>query len=169
MILRCCLIAMLFIFLVALSCTPSQERETDAENQQTVEKKDPLEGKWRLVAVKQGEDADFVYTPDSINYFKLLVDDSFMWVRYVKGDSGIIGTAGGTYTVEGGKYTEDIHYFYPPGSSLLGASVPFKWEIKDGTWYHSGYINQREYDEEIGDYVVTGRYKLEEIWERVEE
>ena len=76
--------------------------------------------------------------------------------------------AGGSYDLEGESYTEHIEFLHPPGSGIQGSAIPFKCVVNGNEWHHSGYINEREYDNEIGDYVVVAERRLEEFWTRLE-
>ncbi|MDX1470670.1 MAG: hypothetical protein R3213_04170 [Flavobacteriaceae bacterium] len=52
-----------------------------------------------------------------------------------------MGTGGGTYTTEDGKYTENIEFF-SRDNSRVGASLEFDFELVDGDWHHSGFSSK---------------------------
>jgi hypothetical protein len=68
---------------------------------------------------------------------KILSGTRFQWIAYNTETGGFSGTGGGTYTTEGGKYTEDIEFF-SRDSSRVGASLSFDFELKESKWHHSG-------------------------------
>ncbi len=68
---------------------------------------------------------------------KILSGTRFQWIAYNVETKDFRGTGGGTYTTEGGKYTETIDFF-SRDVSRVGAVLPFNYELKDGAWHHSG-------------------------------
>ncbi len=154
MILSCC---------VVFSCATNSNNEV-ATNKNI----NPIKGKWKLQKRKFDPDTVFNITPDSIEYVKIITDRSFVWYFYEKEKGNIIATAGGSYELQGGSYMEHIEFYYPADQNMAGSDIPFKCEINGDEWLHYGFINDREYDEEIGDYVVTRERRLEEVWKRVE-
>ena len=128
----------------------------------------PLIGKWELQLRQFDPDTTFIVTPDSIGYVKIINEKSFVWYSYDKTTRNLIMLGGGTYELEGESYYEHIEYYHPPGTYMEGSDIPFKCVVDGDEWHHSGYIHDREFDEEIGDYVVLRERRLEEIWKRVE-
>lgn len=74
---------------------------------------------------------------------KILSGTRFQWIAYNTATKQFMGTGGGTYTTEGGKYTENIEFF-SRDSSRVGASLEFKYELKEGKWHHSGNNSRGE-------------------------
>lgn len=146
------------------SCAPSEGGSMSAERAT----RNPLIGKWELQKRKYSPDTTFVPTPDSLGYVKIITEKSFVWYQYNKNTRNLIMLGGGTYELEGESYYEHIDYYHPPGTYMEGSDIPFKCAVTGNEWHHSGYISEREYDEEIGDYVVLQERRLEEIWQRVE-
>lgn len=155
-------IACLLIMFMAM---PSMAQKEVVEGQDLTA--DDLKGTWKLVKGRYGQDTVFSYTADSVIYHKMITDTYFTWVQYFNGASGIEGMGGGTFEVVDGKYIENIDYFYPPGSSLLGTSIPFNCRIEGDKWYHEGYLKQSEIDPQTGEFIVV-TVKLEEVWEKIE-
>lgn len=124
-----------------------------------------LQGTWQLSLEKIGENGDLVVPVSGNTKKKLITGKHFTWFEYDR-DGKLVGLGGGTYTIKGNTYVETIEYYYPKGSSLLGASIPFDCHIQDGKWHHSGFIQYREIDGETGEYKVTNTEKLSEIWVR---
>ena len=48
-----------------------------------------------------------------------------------------MGTGGGTYTTDEGKYIENIEFF-SRDQTRVGAALSFDFELKEGKWHHSG-------------------------------
>lgn len=137
-------------------------------NLENAKPENPLKGKWKLHKRKFDPDTVFLVNPDTIEYVKIITDGTFLWYNYDKESKIVINMAGGSYDLEGGSYTEYIEFFHPPGSFMEGSAIPFRCEVNGDEWLHAGYINDREFDEEIGDYVILNERRLEEIWKRVE-
>lgn len=68
---------------------------------------------------------------------KILSGKRFQWIAYNTETKQFMGTGGGTYTTEDGEYVETIEFF-SRDHSRVGASLPFKYELKDDSWHHSG-------------------------------
>ena len=149
------------------SCSSASVQEP-VLNQQT-RNTAALAGRWRMIERKFEPDTAFVAIPDSVIYHKVITNSSFVWYYYNEYGANLIATAGGVYKLEGESYVEDIQFFYPPGSQILGATIPFRCQLLEGgnKWVHSGYIQQKEYDAQVGDYVVLSERRLEEVWVRI--
>jgi hypothetical protein len=157
----CCpVVAALFL----ASCAPSEGGSLSTERRLA----NPLIGKWELQKRKYAPDTSFVATPDSLGYVKIITEQSFVWYQYNKNTRNLVMLGGGTYELEGESYLEHIEYYHPPGTYMEGSDIPFKCTVQGDEWHHSGYISEREYDAEIGDYVVLQERRLEEIWRKVE-
>ena len=68
---------------------------------------------------------------------KILSGTRFQWIAYNTETAEFLGTGGGTYTSQDGLYTENIAFF-SRNQSRVGASLEFKFELKEGNWHHSG-------------------------------
>jgi len=68
---------------------------------------------------------------------KFLLNGRFQWIAYdIKGKQ-FKGTGGGSYAAFDGKYTEHIEFF-SRDNARVGASLEFKYEIKENDWHHTG-------------------------------
>ncbi len=74
---------------------------------------------------------------------KILSGTRFQWIAYNTETKQFMGTGGGNYTTVDGKYTENIEFF-SRDNSRVGASLEFKYEIKEGKWHHSGNNSRGE-------------------------
>ncbi len=129
---------------------------------------DALVGTWQLVQFKYSGDSVFKDVPSFVIYRKLITKNHFTWISYDADGDEVNGMGGGTYTLKDGTYIENIEYFFPKGSSLLGNAIPFDCKLEGNKWHHAGYIQEREYDPDKERYVVISTEKIEEIWEKIE-
>lgn len=74
---------------------------------------------------------------------KILSGTRFQWIAYNTETKQFMGTGGGTYTTEDGKYTENIEFF-SRDDNRVGASLEFDYELKDWKWHHSGNNSRGE-------------------------
>ncbi|MEM9078559.1 MAG: membrane or secreted protein [Bacteroidota bacterium] len=68
---------------------------------------------------------------------KILSGTRFQWIAYNTETKEFMGTGGGTYTSENGKYVENIGFF-SRDDSRVGASLSFDFKLENGNWHHSG-------------------------------
>ena len=104
------------------------ERISDNEN--------ALNGNWVITGRKRNGEMNKM-KPGDRRTIKILSGDRFQWVAFNSATREFMGTGGGTYTAENGKYTEQIEFF-SRDNSRVGASLGFNFEVKDGEWHHSG-------------------------------
>jgi hypothetical protein len=83
---------------------------------------------------------------------KWLSDTRFQWAAINTQTRQFFGTGGGTYTLENGKYTEQIEFF-SRDPKRVGMSVSFDYEVKNDDWHHRGLS-------------TTGN-RIYEVWARV--
>ncbi|EKB49512.1 hypothetical protein [Cecembia lonarensis] len=99
-------------------------------------RKDDLTGNWVFTGRKSDGEISRS-TPGARRTVKILSGGRFQWIAFNSETKEFMGTGGGTYTAENGKYTELITFF-SRDDSRVGASLSFDFEIKDGEWHHSG-------------------------------
>ena len=153
-------IPLLFLF----NCGSPQE-----ESQQSTSI-ESLEGSWRRISVKNQETGEWEKIPSNVINEKYISPTHFCWVNYDTERDSLLGTGGGTYVYDNSSstYTENIRFFLPAGSQLLGQSIPFEASFEDGKWHHTGFAKLFEFDPETGENVITDSAKIEEIWERTD-
>jgi hypothetical protein len=146
-------------------CSPS----TNTGEQASVSL-ETLEGSWRRVSEKNQETGEWEMVPSNVINQKYLSATHFCWVNYDIEQDSLLGTGGGTYAydAQSATYTEDIKFFLPAGSQLLGQAIPFEVKYENGQWFHTGYAKLFEFDPETGENVITDSAKIEEIWERTD-
>lgn len=111
----------------------------------------PLEGTWRITGRVEQDGKLATMQRGPRKTLKILSGSRFQWIAFNTDTREFSGTGGGTYTAQNGKYTENIEFF-SRDSSRVGASLTFKYEVKDGKWHHSGKSS-------------TGN-PIHEVWER---
>ncbi len=95
-----------------------------------------LNGAWLITGRKRDGELSR-RTPGARKTMKILSGTRFQWIAYNIETKQFMGTGGGTYTTENGKYTESIEFF-SRDNSRVGANLEFDYEIKDCEWHHSG-------------------------------
>ncbi|MGI9541624.1 MAG: hypothetical protein ACR2MX_00110 [Cyclobacteriaceae bacterium] len=154
-----------FYLLIQFACTPKQEFEEGPKEDVA-----SLEGTWNMISFRVEGDTTWKEHNSTVINQKHITPTHFVWMHYETDTDSLPGTGGGTYVFDSinNTYTEDIHFFFPPGANELGQAIPFTVEMKDGKWYHTGYAKVFEFDPDIGEMVIADSNKIEEIWEKVE-
>ncbi len=126
-------------------------------------------GTWEIVSFidHQNGKSNWQSYPDKIIKQKHITTTHFTWFHYDTEEDRLEGLGGGTYMIDKeGRYVENIDFFYPPGSSELGQTIPFEMEFNDGLWYHTGYSKRMEINGK-GVMISTDSVKIEEKWSPV--
>jgi len=107
-----------------------------------------LQGAWLMSGrVRDGETQERD-TSRPRKTMKILSGTRFQWIAYNTETKQFMGTGGGTYTTENGKYTENIKFF-SRDNSRVGASLQFNYQLIDGKWHHSGLSSKGDPIHEI--------------------
>ncbi|SDR97232.1 hypothetical protein [Christiangramia echinicola] len=104
------------------------ERISDNEN--------ALNGNWVITGRERNGEMNKM-KPGDRRTIKIFSGDRFQWVAFNSATREFMGTGGGTYSAENGKYIEQIEFF-SRDDSRVGARLNFNFEVKDGEWHHSG-------------------------------
>ena len=159
-------VSFLMSVFILLSCgTEKKEEATTSAAPET------LVGTWKLKQRINHQDGQTEWedmTQTGILYDKHLTDTHFTWIQYDTNSDVLIGIGGGTYTYDGANYVENIEFFMPLFAGILGQSIDFTAEFKDGEWYHTGYTKEIEFDPELAEFVELDSNKVEEIWFKVD-
>ncbi len=114
----------------------------------------PVDGAWKLVERKIGGALDYEKLPESVQMTKYVTGGRYVWT--VVRDGRVLSAAGGTYAVDGDKYTENVEYIHGQGQApMVGKSFEFTWKIDGNTWHHKGVIKINNQD-----------FNIDEKWER---
>ncbi len=104
------------------------ERVSNNENE--------LSGNWVITGIKRNEELTKM-EPGDRRTIKILGGDRFQWVAFNSATREFMGSGGGTYTLNDGKYIENIEFF-SRDKNRVGAQLQFDFQVKDGEWHHSG-------------------------------
>jgi hypothetical protein len=111
------------------------------------EETDALTGTWVITGRERNGEMNTM-TPGDRRTVKILSGGRFQWIAFNSATKEFNGSGGGTYTAENGKYIENIEFF-SRDSSRVGASLDFKYEVKDGKWRHRGKSSKGDHIYEI--------------------
>jgi hypothetical protein len=103
----------------------------------------PLAGLWAISARKQNGELQQIHQTGTRKTVKILTGNRFQWAAIDPGTKQFMGTGGGTYTFQNGKYTEQIEFF-SRDSSRVGSSLSFDGKLEGGDWHHSGLSSKGE-------------------------
>ncbi|HEY0653069.1 MAG TPA: membrane or secreted protein [Chryseosolibacter sp.] len=106
-----------------------------------------LAGAWLITGRMQGGSLQSI-TPGARRTMKILSGTRFQWIAYNTDTKEFLGTGGGTYTTENGKYTENIEFF-SRDNSRVGASLTFDFSLEDGNWRHKGLSSKGDPIDEV--------------------
>jgi len=159
------------IFVVICSLLFSCDTQKKGEEAGSNKAPESLVGTWKLkqrVNQRVGSEPEWLTASDTMIYNKNLTETHFTWIQYDKNNDILQGIGGGTYDYDGSRYVEHIAFFMPLESGILGQSINFTADFKDGEWYHAGYTKEIEFDPELAQMVVVDSNKIEEIWQKIE-
>ncbi|NNF33307.1 MAG: hypothetical protein HKN68_04320 [Saprospiraceae bacterium] len=156
------LILIVFPMAMVVACSSGEQDQTADLSTGT----NSLEGSWELskyINHPEGGVEWESYGPE-IMYQKHITPTHFTWFKYNKETDILEGAGGGTYKFNGLVYTENIHFYHPAGTSLLGQAIPFDANFENGLWFHTGYSKELEFDPEVGELIIVDTTKIEEQW-----
>ena len=135
------------IALFALGCAAGLRAEDDKDKALHAS----LIGTWRMTSAKFGGEASDL--PQQAVTLKHVTPAGFVWLSHGK-DGKITRAAGGTYTLQNGKYTEKIEYGLGDDfEAIKKAKISFSCKVEGNKWFHSGKL--------------PNGTTLEEVWQRV--
>jgi len=132
----------LYLFLVIFGITKLNAQSTSSE----------ILGTWKLVSFKYGE-GETKNADDGIVRLKLITQDHFAFIHYLGKNNIVLESAGGTYTVNGEDYTENIEFGAFTMKCFFDKKQLYKIKIENGRLYLSG--------------VMSDNQKIEEVWEEI--
>jgi len=96
-----------------------------------------LQGAWLMSGRVRDGETQQRDTSRPRKTMKILSGTRFQWIAYNTETKQFMGTGGGTYTTESGKYTENIEFF-SRDDTRVGNSLEFDYSLREGNWHHSG-------------------------------
>ena len=154
------------ILIIFFACNAPVPKEEDSTDQLETVSND-LMGTWKLISSKSGADSFFIDVPSMLIYRKHITPLHYSVVSYDAGGDNIYYTIGGTYTVNGDKYIENIQYFHPYQPGITGTSVKFNSKVENDRWHVDGYIKNVHLDPETQEYIKTDSTRIAEVWEKM--
>ncbi len=106
-----------------------------------------LSGAW-LITGRMNDGKMSKMNPGARRTMKILSGTRFQWIAYNVDTKEFLGTGGGTYTTENGKYTENI-LFFSRDNNRVGASLQFDFTLEDGNWRHKGLSSKGDLIDEV--------------------
>ncbi len=100
-----------------------------------------LHGLWTITGRKQEGKMVEIRRTGTRKTIKLLTATRFQWAAIDPGTKQFMGTGGGRYEFENGKYVEHIEFF-SRDHSRAGQSLQFEGKIENGDWHHSGFSSK---------------------------
>lgn len=107
-----------------------------------------LQGAWLMSGRVRNGETQLRDTSGPRKTMKILSGTRFQWIAYNTETKQFMGTGGGTYTTENGKYTENIEFF-SRDDSRVGMSLSFDYALIEGNWHHSGFSSKGDPIHEI--------------------
>ena len=107
-----------------------------------------LQGAWLMSGRIRDGETQLRDTNRPRKTMKILSGTRFQWIAYNTETKQFMGTGGGTYTTENGKYTENIEFF-SRDDSKAGKSLQFNYDLIDNNWHHSGLSSKGDPIHEI--------------------
>jgi len=128
-----------------------------------------LEGSWEIKEIidHDGGKTEWEEFATDLIYQKHITPTHFTWFGYDAENDILVGAGGGTYTLEGNVYVENIEFFHPVEDGYVGQSITFNAVLEGDAWYHKGSSPLVEFDPEIGEVVVFDTTYIEEKWVRI--
>ena len=98
-----------------------------------------LVGTWKMKSMKVNGTARDL--PETAVTYKHVTPAGFTWLSYEKETGKVFRVAGGTYTLNGDAYAEQIEYGNGRDFDLVkNAAHAFKCRIDADTWHHTGRL-----------------------------
>jgi hypothetical protein len=109
-----------------------------------------------MISFKYGGGDKFNDVPPTRVHLKHITSTHFTWLQHDAKSRQISRGGGGTYTVKGNEYIEQVEYGIGGDiKPMIGHADHFTWRVEGNKWYHRGKLS-------IG-------LEIEEIWERVQQ
>jgi hypothetical protein len=124
-----------------------------------------LVGTWELVSQRNRNDSTRIELPPFMRYYKLITPTHFNWVQINMEDNEVYAQGGGTFSLDGNTYTEQLLYHHPVEEALRGLTIPFSIKMENGRWYHTGNLIRPVMDGD-GNNTSFDTLYIDEVWQR---
>ncbi|MBL7967171.1 MAG: hypothetical protein JNK09_09210 [Prolixibacteraceae bacterium] len=115
--------------------------------------RESLQGTWRLVSFSWGKDTTMRSAKGNVERIKLITDNKFCWIHYGVDNHIVDSSAGGSYSLIGDSYIENLEFGGMGMQGYLGKSQKFTVKIEDNKLYLTG--------------ALSDGLKIKEVWERI--
>jgi hypothetical protein len=112
-----------------------------------------IQGTWKLVSYNYVGDTVLKKTEDGVERLKLITDSKFCWIHFISDSHVTTNSAGGSYSLDGENYIENLEFGAIGMKDYLGKSQKFTIKIEDNKLYLSG--------------ALSDGLKIKEVWERI--
>ena len=102
-----------------------------------------LAGAWQITGRKQEGEMRRRKSDGPRRTMKILSGTRFQWIAYNTETKEFMGTGGGGYTLEDGRYTEQIEFF-SRDPERVGDYLSFDYKIRNNEWHHSGLSSKQQ-------------------------
>lgn len=157
-------IKMTLLALLGFSCSTQNDSSEDVATGPL-----SLEGSWEITEKIDHDGGKTEWEPfgTGLIYQKHVTPTHFTWVGYDPANDVVVGAGGGSYTLEGNKYVENIEFFIPVEDGYVGQTITFEAALEGDTWIHKGSTPLVEFDPEVGEVVVFDTTYIEEKWVKI--
>ncbi len=123
-------------------------------------KKNQVEGTWELVSAKWYSDTTMVEFPNSEydRELKMFGKTHVIFIRQDTTNEDLFFSGGGTYKLEGNKYTETVDFI--SWGSGIGSICTYECQFRDSMMITTGPLNEK------GDKLPG--FQLHEEWKKIE-
>lgn len=112
------------------ACAPqaaAQPNVTPAQTEQAARQQEPLKGAWQL----SSGTTQFATLPEGATAVAMMEDGYFTVVYFSEADKKFIGTYGGTYTLQKGRFIQNLEY-NTLDSAAVGSTHTLSYTLKNG-------------------------------------
>ena len=113
-----------------------------------------IQGTWKLVSYNYSGDSIMKPVQENLERLKLITDSKFCWIHFLSDSHVTTNYAGGSYSLNGENYIENLEFGAIGMKDYLGKSQKFTIKIENSKMHLSG--------------VLSDGFKIKEVWERIE-
>jgi hypothetical protein len=124
------------------------------DNAQATKSRASVEGAWKQAGQIDRSTEKLTTLPEGIEQVKLITGGRFNWT--VTQDGKLLASAGGSYTIKDGVYTEKVTFVASDSHKhLLGKSFAYPIRFEDGKWHLKATFK-----------LDDGEMAIDELWQR---
>jgi hypothetical protein len=108
----------------------------------------PLVGTWKKIAGRESKDGEWRNFPSEVTMLKHITGTHISWTIFRNDSKEIIAAMGGSVSIDGDKYTENVEHGLGSVMELLGKKQEFTWKIESDKFTQAGTLSNGVYIEE---------------------